>query len=453
MTQLRRVWKSSKIFRIILVVTLIYTGLRLVIQGVLLTMMLAPEQSVLGGVPDWVEGEGPVIPNDLNDYREAARRLCDRQGLYLKGPLEQVEFYQYAPSYALFFTLFLPLSPAALVVVHTLFHILAYILLYFKWGQIFGKLYLARAQKMLAWTLPVWLLFSSFWTDLGYLNIYTIMALLGTLLIDAILHERLGWSLLWLSIILQTKPQWAFAAAVPLLLGRYRFFIKLMGLAVVVYIAVAGLTMLIVGPAYGWQQYVDYVKFLRDMPGNFPWRGPDAPFLGYNHAVKQAILYAFGISPSAMLLATVVKLVLLVPLGVVGLRHLWRSPGLVGDEVPQRALDLAFALYLGAFIWLDMVWELSLSPAIFTYLLGTLERRRAKIWVWVSYLPYALLDPWRIGSFALSMMGLDIVTPGLYILTDPAIYVPLIMVVILVFYALLIKRSWILPVYEGVGEA
>lgn len=451
MNHVRALWSQSKTFRVLLILALIYTILRLGIQVGYLAMMMLPESDLMGGVPAWVETEGPIIPNDLNDYLEAAERLRNRRDLYLKGPLQQVEFYQYAPAYALAFTIFLPLAPAAVVGLHTLLHIFAYSVLYLKWGNIFNRLHLHRANEMLALTLPVWLLFSSFWTDLGYLNIYIIMALLGTLLIDAILRERLGWSLLWLSIILQTKPQWAFAAAVPLFLGRYRFFGKLMGLAIVTYITIAGATMLIVGPAYGWQQYADYVRFLRDLPGNFPWRGPEAPFLGYNHSIKQIILHIWGASPVTLRLATAVKLLLLVPLGIVGLRHLAHPIGRAGEKRPRRALDLAFALYLGAFIWLDMVWELSLSPAIFAYLLGTLEQRQARLGACAAYLPYALLDPWRIGSFVLSMVGLDIMAPGLYILTDPAIYVPLIMVVILVFYAMFIRRLWTLPMHKDTG--
>ena len=84
------------------------------------------------------------------------------------------------------------------------------------------------------------MLFTTFWNDLAYLNVYIFMALLATLLIDAILCERLGWSVLWASIILQIKPQWAFAVAVPLLLGRYRFFARLLVLIIVAYGVIAG---------------------------------------------------------------------------------------------------------------------------------------------------------------------------------------------------------------------
>jgi hypothetical protein len=104
-------------------------------------------------------------------------------------------------------------------------------------------------------------------------------------------------------------------------------------------------------------------------------------------------------------------------------------------------LDFAFVLYLGAFIWLDMVWEVSLGVAVFTYLLATTERRNVKILIWAVFLPYALVDAVQIASYA--AFGMDVVVPGPYVLTDPSIYVPLVMIVILTFYALLLRRLWV----------
>jgi hypothetical protein len=448
---IRQCWSRSKVYRVILVIAVVYAVLRLAVHGAYLAMMLYPNSGVMGEMPAWTGAAGePMVPNDLQDYLDASARLQNRQDLYLKGPLDRVEFYQYAPAYALAFTPFLLLSPVAVSIIHSLLHIVAYVLLYTWWGRIFDRLELEEAKEVLAWSLPVWLVFSAFWGDLGYLNIYIIMALLGTLLIDAILREQFGWSLLWLSIILQAKPQWAFAAAVPLLLGRYRFFLKLVSGAIVIYLAVASVTMLTVGPSYVWQQYGDYIQFLSQMPSNFPWRGPSSDFLGYNHSVKQIVVYLLGVSPSAMRLATGIKLLLLVPLAAVSLRYLLHPVDRPGGEVPRLGLDLAFALYLGAFIWLDMVWELSLGIAIFTYLLATLNRRNTKILVWAVFLPYALVDFWQLVSFA--VFGMDVVAPGPYILTDPSIYIPMVMIVILMFYALLIKRLWeAIPARQAAG--
>lgn len=419
---LRQVWSRSKTFRIILVVVSVYVLLRLIVHFIYLTQF---------------------FPDDLRVYLEAANNLLRRQELYPKGALTRADSYQYAPSFALAFVPFLWLPRGLVALIHTLLHIGAYGLLYVGWGRIFRRLGLDRANEMLAWALPVWLVFSQFWGDLGFLNVYIFMALLATWLIDAILNEHLGWSLVWLSIILQVKPMWAFAVAVPLLLGRYRFFLKLLTLAAIAYVAIVGVVTLATGTAYGWQQHVDYARHLSSMQGgNFPWRTPDKGFLGYNHSITQITVYWLGVTPFALRLAVGIKALLLAPLAWVSLRRLLQPIGHAGGDVPQWGLDLAFALYLGTFIWLDVVWEVTLGIAVFTYLLATLDPRQqiAKILVWVVFLPYALVDFCQLVGVA--VLGMDAILPGALFVTDPSIYIPLVMIVILTFYALLVKRLW-----------
>jgi len=438
---LRQDWSRSRVFRVLLVAALAYALLRLAVHGAYLVTMLTAGQAAGSGMPDWVGAEGPMIPVDLQVYLDAARHFQLGEDLYLKGPVTRLEdLYQYAPSFALAFTPFLWLPLWAVAAVHTLLHLVAYGLLYVCWGRIFHQLGLDRANQVLARTLPLWLVFSAFWSDLSYLNLYIVMALLATLLIDAVLHERLGASVLWLSLILQIKPQWAFAAAVPLLLGRTRFFLKLVALGIVAYAAIVGVTLLAGGQSYGWQQHLDYVRLLTRLSRDFPWRGPQAGFLGYNHSIVQLIVYVLGVTPMALHVAQAVKLLLLTPLAVVAVRHLLHPAHRPGHEVPLLSLDLAFALYLGAFIWLDVVWEVSLGIAVFTYLIATLQRQEAKRVAWAVFLPYSLVDLWQVVSFAL--FGMSAVAPGPYILTDPSIYLPLTMTVILTFYALLVRRLW-----------
>jgi hypothetical protein len=421
-------------------VAVVYTVFRLAVHGVYLAVMLSPG---LGQLPGWVDVERPMVPVDLQVYLDAAEHFQQRQDLYLES-LESIEYhFPYPPSYALAFIPFLWLSPVSVSVVHTLLHIGAYLLLYVQWNRIFKQFELKQASEMAIWTLPVWLVFSHFWNDLGYLNIYIIMALLSTLLINAILSERLGWSLLWLSIILQTKPMWAFATAVPLLLGQHRFFLKLAALAALVYAIIIGVTVIVAGPTYGWQQYADYIHLLTRLGKDFPWRTFNSGFLGYNHSIKQIVIYFLGESTRTRYLAIGVKILLLSPLATVATRYILNPLNRPGYEVPQVSLDLTFALYLGAFIWLDIVWEVSLGIAIFPYLLGTLKQKWARVLAGATLLPYALLDPLRVGSLALIPFGIEVIAPGPYILTDPNIYVPLMMIVILTFYALLIKRLWI----------
>ena len=133
-----------------------------------------------------------------------------------------------------------------------------------------------------------------------------------------------------------------------------------------------------------------------------------------------------------------IKILLLIPLGWVGLKFLRNPIGKAGSEVPETALALAFALYLGAFIWLDMVWEISLGLVIFVFLLSIVEQKTTKTLMWIIFAPYALLDIWRLISYL--SFGNDILYQGTYVLTDPFIYVPWIMVVLLLFYALLLQK-------------
>lgn len=432
MESLRRVWSRSLWFRAALVAAIVYVALRFVLQVVYLSGYGQPgEATTLSG---------QFVPNDLKDYLLAADRLEKRQDLYLEGKLDRVEFYQYAPSYALAFTAFLRLPPLLTVIIHTLLHVAAYVTLYVWWRRIFRWLGLDRANDMLVSTLPVWMVFETFWSDLGFLNIYIVVALVATLLIDTILREHLAGSLLWLSILLQVKPHWAFAAGVPFLMGSRRFFFRLASGAVLIYMAVVAITLAAVGPFYGWRQQLAYYQFLWNLPGNFPWRGPEDGFLGYNHSITQIMVFLFGATPTVLHVATAIKIALLLPLGVVALRYVLRFPDRLTNVTPQLKLEAAFVLYLGAFIWLDMVWELSLGIVLFAYLLAVLDKRVERAAVWIVFMPYALLDVWRVVSYV--ALG-DSVLAGAYILTDPSIYVPLIMIVILTFYVFLIRRLWI----------
>ena len=430
---IRHYWAHSKAYRRILIASLVYAVLRLLLHLVMIGGMALYGQS---------EPEIPVVPQDLEVYLEAAAHLQQGQDLYLNTAFESTnEPYYYAPAYAIVFLPFLwlfRLSPLLVSLAHTGLHVLAYGYLYYLWGQIFKQAGLEQANKTLALTLPVWLLFSAFWADLGFLNIYILMALLATLLLKAILEEQLGWAVLWLTVILQTKPQWAFALAVPLLIGRFRFFFKLLTLSAIAYMIMVGITLLISGPGYGWQQHVDYVHFLTTLGDKYPWRTPADPFLGYNHAIKQIAVFRLGISSATDRLVVLLKCLLLAPLLLISIKT-FRERTLQPDRQPAHlSLDLAFVYYLAAFIWLDVVWELTLSIAIFSYLLAAATSKRLRLVIWAIFLPYALLDIWQVLSFII--LGESVILPGFYIATDPAIYVPIIMFLTIIFYAVLARR-------------
>lgn len=417
-------------YRVALIAAIIYAVFRLAVQIYLFSDALQPEAIA----------QGEQVGTDLQrSYIPAAQHFRAHEDLYLKGSLEVIELYfQYAPAFAFFFGPLLLLPLTILIPLLVILHIAGYWFFYVWWDRIFQTYNLHNVAKMWAWILPLFLVFSVFWDDIAYMNIYLIVALFATFLIDAVMQENLGWSIFWLAVILPIKPHWAFAAVLPLLLGRYRFFFKLMAGTIVAYLLIAGTTIWAGGINYGIQQYKDYFGFLGRLSRDFPWRGPDRPFLGYNHSVMQTFLYYFGVSSANMRIATILKLILLVPLGWVGSKFLRSPQRKLQSEIPETALALAFAFYLGAFIWLDTVWELSLGLVIFAYLLATINEKWAKIALWALVAPYALLDIWRLVSYII--WGDDILYQGAYVLTDPIIYVPWILATLLLLYVLLLKK-------------
>ena len=420
----RQNWSQSHAFRMILVVTLLYAVLRLGAQVIFLADLVSSGDT---------EGE------DLQIYIDAAHQVLRGEDLYPKGTIEEIEFYQYSPFYALIFIPFALLSFGPSAILLSVLHLLAYALLYLAWARILSRLNLDLAGRVWAWTLPLWLVFSAFWSDLVFINVYVFMALLATLAIEAVLDERLWPALLWLSIILQIKPQWAFFVALPLLLGRYRFFIKLLGSALLVYAGIVVVTMLAVGPGYGWQQHLDYWRLLISMSGgNYAWKEPDFAFLGYNHSISQILVYLFGAKPAVLGLSLASRLVLLMPLLLIALQHLVAPCKCRGRDVPELSLALVFALYLGVFIWMNVVWELTLAIAVFAFLAITEKRHGLQVVVWAAFVLYALLDFWRLLS--VGVLGDAVFLEGSFVMTDPALYFPIVMLVILTFYAALISR-------------
>jgi hypothetical protein len=418
---IRQAWSRSKIYRILVIITALLVLLRPVANYFFY----------------WTDESGVTLPSDFLIYIEAANNFQLRRNLYPAGELPADDmFFQYQPAYALAFTSILWLPDGALLIAFTLLHIAAYGLIYIQWCRIFRELGFDQVNEWMAQTLPVWLIFSAAWYWLDCLNIGIFVALAATLLIEAVMNERLGWAVLWLSLILQTKPTWAFAVAVPLLLGRRRFFFKLVALAAVVYVAIGGMTILAAGPAYGWQQYVGYIQHLGEFRGNWPWRSPDAPCPGENHSITQIVVYLLGVTPTTLQLATGIKWLLLAPLAAFCLLHLVRPVKRVSRDAPELSLGLAFGLYLGSYIWLDMVYEVFLSIVIFVYLVSTLEQLGSKILVWTAFLSYALADLW----FAVSTFGPTTADDrNLWNLSNQ---IPTVMIVVLVLYALLMKQLW-----------
>ncbi len=434
MNEIKTLWRASKTYRTWLVIASIYFLLRLAAQ----IYFMMPSQVTEGSV-------GEQLGADMRlSYVRAAASFQAREDMYLKGSLEHVEeHYLYSPAFAFFFGPIFLLRADILTGLMIALHLLAYAVMYVGWLRIFRQNKLEKMSALWVNFLPLYLVFSPFWDDLAYMNTYIFMAMFATLLIEAILKEQTSWASFWLgAIILPIKPQWAFALLIPLLLGRGRFFLSLLAGTIGAYGVVVIITVVGGGLEYGLSQYRDYVQFLGRLVRDYPWWGPDKPFLGYNHSVVQVVFYFFGISPATFNFATALKLLLLAPLGLFSLQALRYPAKKAGYEMPEFALGLAFALYLAAFIWLDMLWELSMAMPVFVYLWAVVQERWKRALITILFFPYAFIDAWRLLSYLIG--GEAVIYNAGYVLTDPLIYIPVILLVLLVFYFLLLERLWTL---------
>ncbi len=431
MDEIKLWWRTSPAYRVWLVLAVIYFLLRLAAQ----VYFMLPSQTAAE--------VGSQMGDDLQlSYVQAARHFAAGEDLYLIGSLEHVEeHYLYSPAFAFFFGPLFLLRADLLTLVMIVLHLLAYALMYVWWLRIFRQHRLGKMAAVWVKFLPLYLVFSAFWDDLAYMNTYIFMALFATFLIEALLKEQTGWASFWLgAVILPIKPHWAFAFLIPLFLGRWRFFARLLAGTLAAYALVTVATLAAGGFEYGLAQYRDYLGFLGRLVRDYPWWGPDQPFLGYNHSILQTVYYFLGISPATFNLALALKLLLLTPLGVVSLRALLKPVNRAGHEVGEAALGLALAFYLAAFIWLDMVWELSLAMTVFVYLWVVVTAPWKKALLGLFFFPYALIDLWRLVSYII--WGDAIIYNAGYVLSDPLIYLPVILLVLLVCYFLLLAHLW-----------
>jgi hypothetical protein len=427
MENIRTAWLASKWYRVALVAALVWFVLRLAVQVIYASGMM----------PELTGEDG--LPMDLPVYLGAAQKFILGQDLYPQDLSDSTFHYPYSPPFAMLSTVLLLLPERGIAIAGTLLSVVVYGLLYLKWMQIFQRLSLPAVAEKMAYVLPVWLIFSAFWGLVVFLNIGILVALIATFLIDNILKERLGWSAALAVSLMISKIMWLFPLALPLLFGRRKFFVKLAGLTVLLYLLLVGISMLIGGPAYILAQYPQYFIHLQRIASEFPWHVRDAvPFLGYNHSIKQALVFVLGDSSWVLNLATIVKVLILAPLAFLFWK-LFRA-----DAMPDSAMfkiGLVFSLYLGAFVWLDIVWEVLLGVAIFPFALVLLTKTWQKGALWGLFLLYAFVD--IIQFFSYIFGGDDIVVMGgAYVLTDPALHLPLSMMVILAFYAIILRNLW-----------
>lgn len=424
MGAISQAWSKSKWYRVALTAAILWFVLRFAVQVIYASGMM----------PELTGEDG--LPMDIPVYLGAAQKFIEGQNLYPQDLSDSTFHYPYSPPFAMLSTFLLLFSPRVIAIGGTCLCVGIYALLYWRWMKIFERLSLPGVVEKMAYTLPVWLVFSAFWGLVAYLNIGIFVALVATLLVEGILQERLKWSAALAAFLLASKIMWLFPLGLPLLVGRRKFFLQLLGPTALFYAGLVGVSMLVAGPGYILQQYADYVVHLQRIASEFPWHVRDAiPFLGYNHSIKQVFVFLLGEHSWVLGLATLVKILILLPFGLLCWRLLRTPPE---QDFHTLKLTLVFCLYLAAFIWLDIVWEVLLGVAIFPFVLTILDKTWQKWLAWSLFLLYAFVDLIQFLSY---MIGGDslVVMQGAYVLSDPSLHLPMTMLVILMFYAFLLS--------------
>ncbi len=420
MDTLRQVWSKSKLFRGLMIVAILWFVIRLLFQ-------IAYQSSF---------GEEWFLADDLQVYKLTSERLLQHEQIYRSDEVLSIEYFQYTPAFALLFSPLTRLPIPVLSVGWTVIQLALYYFLWDRWRSIFKYLELHQAGNVLLRLLPLWLFFSQFWADVAFGNIYILMALLSTLLIETILKRRLALSIILVGLILLTKPQCAFALVIPVFQRDLRFLVKIILGSGLVYLASIGLTMAAVGSTYTLFQYSAYFQFLGSLNSYYPW--DKLPFLGYNHSILQSVIHYLGIpfSKMALGLTALIKFVFLAPIVDLSWRFSRRS------QSQANALILALCWYLGVFFLMDIIWEITLALPLLALCWPMLHTRLEKWAIGVLTFIYVMMDFWQTISYLI--WGDAILWEGSgYILSDPAIYVPIILIVILSFYIILLRNLYV----------
>lgn len=369
---------------------------------------------------------------DLDMYIDAGQRAWARQPLYPapEADVSSLDMFNYSPVFAAFFAALAWLPSLALRLISFALHLAASVYLYILWARILCRVD-HRAPHVMAGLLPLWLVFTNFWTDLHYLNVAVFLAVLASLALQDIIDDRPRAGV-WLFVLAATKPYWAFAAALPLIGRRWRTFLTASGLAAGLYLAAAGLMSVVFGPQYVWGQHVEMIRHLASMPARLPYQTPASfPVLYYNHSLTQMVVYLFGLGARPW--SALIKAAVLAPAALLALRG-WRNP------LPETTVAWFFVLYAAAWLWLDLAGEWILSIAAFTVIVLTINQPVRK-WAGIIFVPYALLNIWRLVAYLLTVVtGLPLVTAEMEVVVDPSMYFPMTLVVILSFYSVFLAH-------------
>ncbi len=109
----------------------------------------------------------------------------------------------------------------------------------------------------------------------------------------------------------------------PLLLGRGRFFAKVLLGALLAYLGLGLVSMAVSSPAYILEQYQAYFRFMARLTQVHPWRTAAVDgFLGYNHSIVQLAVFLGG--EGARRIGQGIKYLLLLPVGALLIAYAWR---------------------------------------------------------------------------------------------------------------------------------
>lgn len=412
---LRQHWRTSSSFRVWTILAIIGSVINLALTVLWQMQILTFEDTPPG--------------NDLKIYLEAGNRFLQREDLYI-APRPDFGLYAYSPAFAMLVSLFTFLPYKVVWIVDAVLHVIVYWAIYQRWFRIFRQQGLNTDAKTLIQLFPLWVIFTGLLYEIAYMNIYIFMAFFATLLIEAMLSQQTGKAILWLAILLPIKPQWAFALGIPFLLGQWRFLAKVLIGALLAYTAIFAITTLVTG-SYALQQYREYVQFLGSIPYTFVWNTLSKDgHIGYNNSIMQVVVFFTNNASYSVSLTTVIKFLLSLPLIAIYWRYRRQT---THEPAPGPALEWAFAPYLLAFLWLDVVTELTFGIVIYSYLLGTLRREGLKNIARLVFLPYALTLIW------ITVTGIvSFIAPLPDLIFDPSLFIPLILIATLGLYGLVL---------------
>jgi hypothetical protein len=264
------------------------------------------------------------------------------------------------------------------------------------------------------------------------LDLNVLIILTASLTIYLLIEEKAFPAAILISLLFLTEPYWAFLLLIPLLFGRYRFFVKLLFLTLFGCILTVLLTLTLVGWKYGLSQYQACVKYALQSSKYYSWRTPRDGPLGYNHSLRQVIYYYFGQTTFVAGLVNLLQQVLTLPFFLIAFGYIINPLKCRCNKKPLVIIDLSFALYLSVCLWLDFLWQLIFSIVILVYLLHFSKKPWVKNLLWLLFIPYALIDVWQALSYL--FFGPSVVDAVGFLTIDPSLHFPFLLILLLAIY-------------------